>query len=622
MLTPRAGEQFFLRMLLLAKPARSYQGLRTVAGVTYETFRAAAQAYGLLEIDNEYEVCMKEAISNLFVPSSLRSLFVILVENGADALKLIDNYFASLAADFLERDSQSARDLLLADLHSRFRFNGNDGSRYGIPEPQKPLNELDQEKSLLISSKQTNEAVRDINIGLLTSEQKEIFDRVMHAVKYQQELPIFLQARAGRGKTFLLRTLTASVRALSKIVIVVATTGIAAIDHERGTTAHNRFGIPLRQGGAFEAVESTIEISSAKAQILKAAELFIWDEVPMCHRLDIECVDRFLRRLFNSTRMFGGKPMILAGDWHQIPPVVPGSGVTQTLQASLKHSQMWKDITQVVLTLPQRDSCDVGWSAYVDKVGDGSSIDRITDSAGYIPLLPNIRKFYSEDDAIRWTFPELHTTQACVGSGILCCLNSSVDEMNKKILSLCPGQLTEFRSCDSVVSTDDRSSPFTSIEFLHTLSVPGVPDYCLQLKPGALCMIIRNVSAKQGAMNGTRIVVERIISQFLIEAKNLATGENILIPRINFQFPVPKMPIVVNRRQFPIRLCYALTINKSQGKTLDRVCVDLRNPVFSHGQLYVAFGRVRRREDLSVLLGESSDRVLNVVYDSLLQCDD
>jgi ATP-dependent exoDNAse (exonuclease V) alpha subunit len=72
-----------------------------------------------------------------------------------------------------------------------------------------------------------------------------------------------------------------------------------------------------------------------------------------------------------------------------------------------------------------------------------------------------------------------------------------------------------------------------------------------------------------------------------------------------------KLPMQFTHRQFPVRLSLAMTINKSQGQTFDRVGVLLERPVFSHGQLYVAFSRVRNRRSITVQLPQVEGKPLN-----------
>ena len=100
-------------------------------------------------------------------------------------------------------------------------------------------------------------------------------------------------------------------------------------------------------------------------------------------------------------------------------------------------------------------------------------------------------------------------------------------------------------------------------------------------------------------------------------------GEEVYIPRMDLTpSDMTNFPIRFQRRQFPISVCYAMTINKSQGQPLAHVGLYLPNPVFSHGQLYVAFSRVTNKKGLKVLAldeeGHPTDSTTNVVYKEVL----
>src|SRR5437870_1048671 len=107
-------------------------------------------------------------------------------------------------------------------------------------------------------------------------------------------------------------------------------------------------------------------------------------------------------------------------------------------------------------------------------------------------------------------------------------------------------------------------------------------------------MLLRNLNPSIDLCNGTRLICKSL-SPHLIEAEIIAgvyCGQTVLIPRISFIPGDTQLPFEFKRRQFPIRPAFAMTISKAQGQTIKFVVTFLPRPVFSHGQLYVAFSRV------------------------------
>ena len=201
-------------------------------------------------------------------------------------------------------------------------------------------------------------------------------------------------------------------------------------------------------------------------------------------------------------------------------------------------------------------------------------------------------------------------------------INRVVDALNGKILTMLHGEEFSLLSATRLCSDDTRMQNLMSTEFLNSLRSPGVPEHELKLKLNYLCMVTRNILVQDRLMNNTKVIV-REIGRHLVTVKTLMEHRQFALPRIIFRFTLPRSGLMIERRQFPLRLCYAITVNKSQGLTLDRVCLDLREHPFAHGQLYVRASRVRNRSNILVLtlddhLHHTCALTKNIVYQDLL----
>ena len=129
-------------------------------------------------------------------------------------------------------------------------------------------------------------------------------------------------------------------------------------------------------------------------------------------------------------------------------------------------------------------------------------------------------------------------------------------------------------------------------DFFNIISKPNSPPHELHLKSGEECYIMRNISPNGGLLNNTMVKVIEITRR-LIKVLILANNQVHYIPRINFTMSLPRKNFSITRIQFPLRSGYSRTVNRSQGTTLDKLGLDMREEPFSHGQLFVALSRVR-----------------------------
>lgn len=178
-------------------------------------------------------------------------------------------------------------------------------------------------------------------------------------------------------------------------------------------------------------------------------------------------------------------------------------------------------------------------------------------------------------------------------------------------------------SADRILNETAAShrSDFLPPEFFRTLETASLAPAQLRLKLGASVMLLRNLNPPEGMCNGTRLRLTHI-GRFILEGQipgGEQYGEKRLIPRNLMNTTKGELPWIVSRKQFPIRLCFAMTVNKSQGQSLDTVGVDLRSSAFTHGQLHVALSRVTDVSRLCVLFPEQGDgKTTNVVYPEVL----
>ncbi|XP_074346831.1 uncharacterized protein LOC141685636 [Apium graveolens] len=130
-----------------------------------------------------------------------------------------------------------------------------------------------------------------------------------------------------------------------KIVLPVASCGIAAVLLPGGRTAHSRFHIPLKLD---ENCSTGLRHGTDISELLQRTDLIIWDEAPMHHRHDFECVDRSLRDIMSvidknrAKKPFGGITIVFGGDFRQILPVIPKASRVEVVCSTLNKSKLWE----------------------------------------------------------------------------------------------------------------------------------------------------------------------------------------------------------------------------------------------------------------------------------------
>jgi ATP-dependent DNA helicase PIF1 len=161
---------------------------------------------------------------------------------------------------------------------------------------------------------------------------------------------------------------------------------------------------------------------------------------------------------------------------------------------------------------------------------------------------------------------------------ILSPTNDVATSISRKMIEQLTTHEMSYFSSDSIDDSSANHSTMEALyptEFLNTLSINGLPDHILHLKIGVPVMLLRNLDPSRALCNGTRLTVIQLTTR-VIEGEIITgntKGTKVYIPRIITTSIETRCPFKLRRRQFPIKLSYAMTINKSQGQKLGTVRV-------------------------------------------------
>jgi len=254
---PKQRECFFLRLLLVNVPGpTSFQYLRTVNDILYDTYFDACRKLHLLENDNHWDLTLAEAVLSSS-PHQIRELFAILLTTcfPSEASALWDKYKDSMSEDILHRIRIANQDPNIdfsPEIYNESLIKIEDIcilisnmpiTYFGMPSPNRQTTDIinsdvQREKQFDLISLATFVAN---NEQLLTDEQKKIYDQINLSIAAQQGRFYFLDAPGGTGKTFLISLILARIRSQNHIALAIASSGIAATLLDGGRTAHSAF---------------------------------------------------------------------------------------------------------------------------------------------------------------------------------------------------------------------------------------------------------------------------------------------------------------------------------------------------------------------------------------------
>ena len=404
------------------------------------------------------------------------------------------------------------------------------------------------------------------------------------------------------------------------IVQATAATGVAASLYRFAITLHAFGGIPVPFPEEDD-VASSISMEDPRAQLIIKANFLVVDEALSLDSKILDLLDRTCQKFRKNESPFGGLVVLFCGDPRQTLAVIRNADAQTQMNRVISSCKFYPVVVRLELdeNLRVRNSPDTAeFSQMVLNFGNGtvphiSEADRVDgapkDSVqipeqyllnphGPDPLKAMIDFVY---DGISGCYkdPDFFRDRAIVTP-----LNLDVSVMNEKVLERLPEPVSEFCAVDELDEADNAT--IWTPELMASLELPGLPQFKLRTKPFSIVMLLRNMSLRDGLVNGTRMQVSKDQkSKFVITCRIVTgsgAGNDVFIPRILLEPSTSGLPFKFKRRQFPLRLCFVMTINKSQGQGFLRLGAYLPSSVFSHGQLYVALSRLIIALGLRILL--------------------
>lgn len=393
----------------------------------------------------------------------------------------------------------------------------------------------------------------------LNEEQQALFNKIENSSDH-----FFITGKAGTGKSVLLQYLKYNSK---KRLVVGAFTGVAALN-VGGQTLNSLFELPW---GFIDLGQ--LRLGGRVTTLMRHVDMLVIDEVSMVRVDMMGAINKLLQQARGNSRPFGGVQIIMFGDLYQLPPVT----AEEALHEYFAHNHGG----------PYFFNAEI-WLNTKLKIHELTYIFRQQTDEAFKKILNAVRKNEIEEEILELLNERCVENIPTEGVVTLATRNSVVDETNKARLKELQDE--EYTYQAEIVGNLERSA-FPTDEFL-------------KLKKGAQVMLLRNDPERRW-VNGTVGIVESLSND---EIKVRINGNIVYsVPRFTWnkiryfydqETRKIEQEILSSFTQFPLKLAWAFTIHKSQGKTYNSVVVNMDGGAFAHGQTYVALSRCTTLEGL------------------------
>lgn len=408
---------------------------------------------------------------------------------------------------------------------------------------------------------------------------------------------IFVTGKAGTGKSTFIRY----IRSRFDKCIVVAPTAIAAANIQ-APTIHSFFSLPI----TFINPEDVSNNNPKITPLVKSLDLLIIDEVSMVNAILIDTIDIILKKIKGANKPFGGISVLFVGDLFQLPPIVSDKEVVKFFSSRYG-----------------------GTYFFLANVFEKKSLHRIELTKVFRQI---DQEFIHILDAIRTSEEDCKSKLEALNEA---CYKEPIESEFDDVIHLVPTKIkAESHNQSKLDSISGMSQKFNVIlsngMTLHEVSNLQVPDV-LELKVGAKVVFLKNneshwINGSLGEvveLNGNDLIKVRVLDSGVVEDVYRETWGKTEYFFDNTNKKISSIQIV-EARQFPLNLGWAITIHKSQGMTLDKVVIDIGGSAFADGQTYVALSRVKSMGGLRIkskitIRDIRTNLKIKIIYDKLFR---
>jgi hypothetical protein len=618
---------------------------------------AAACAMGLMESDLIWRKALDQRVGYP-IRRQLHLFAQVLLEAGsriAKPVELWDAYKVGMRPNLAYRNPdmdpeilyERANNIALRIVEWHLRGQGKELSHYGLRITDESVPEFnpqqhgEQAVDFLQDKPNAPRARRIFKSVNLGADQKKCFDEIVTALRNAtspdecneiEPIKFCVQGEAGTGKTTLYNELIRFCEENDIPWAASATTGNAASLLHSGQTLHSLCWVPTEVD---EDSVPRMDRQCQRAQSIRSWGLLLVDESSQLHIDVYNFVLKTIRDVRHGRGVVRRLVIVFGGDFQQILPVVPHEDISAAYNASLIRKYYTGEIKFLCLRENHRtDKDQEEFRKWQRALGSGDKpFSKIDDFHSKVKLLPTINIVQNLEQLLNKIFP-MHAMNSpdidienapYLRSSILAPLNASVGVINKQVQDRLPAGNKKCTyeaintAFDEYVDPLDVGAVDAMAEAMAHIEETGLPEQTLTLTVGAKIILIKNIGVQYRLCNGTPAIITQLDDDVItirrIEVDGALSDEiDILRSVFERRCDLASRKVLRFRRvQFPIKLAFAMTINKAQGQTLENVGLYLNSPVFSPGQAYVACTRGRRASALTIFNPNDTDLIDNVV---------